>query len=159
GDLPLDEVGVGKDVREEPEIGDDGGAAEVVGLVREQLDLEHLTRLGALHVHRPGQRVAEPAVHVRHVRVGALARELSAETLLGLQTQLLPRRALGDRLEVRVPAVVHQRSSATRAAAALQAAISSSVQRLGRPSWCNETIARTTPLVVTGVTIWAARPP
>ena len=64
----------------------------------------------------------------------------AGEAVLGLQPDLLARRDLRHGLDVRVPAVVHQISSATLAAAARHAAISSSVQCRGEPSWWSETM-------------------
>ena len=158
-DFPLDEVGIGEEVGEEAEAGDQRGRAELVRLVGEQLDLEHLARLGAFHVHRPGQWVAESPVGVRDVFVGALAGELPAEALLALEPDLLARLDLGDRLQIRVPAVVHQSNSPTRVAVAWHSAISSIVQMRGDPSWCSETIPLMDPFGITGVTICAASPP
>ena len=69
-------------------------------------------------VHRPRQRMPEAEVERAGVGVRALARELAVEAVRGLEPDLLARGDLRDRLDVRMPAVVHQSSSATRSAAA-----------------------------------------
>src|SRR6185312_14969584 len=91
--------------------------------------------------------------------VRALAGELAVEAVCGLEPDLLAGRNLGDRLQVGVPAVVHQSSSRTRPAASRHAAASSSLQARGSPSTCSETIASRLPSTKIGVTTCAARPP
>src|SRR4029079_10970376 len=114
--------------------GGGGGGAEVVGLVAEQLDLEHVAGLGSLHVHRSRQRVAEAEVEGAGVGVGALAGELAVEAVRGLEPDLLTGGDLGDRLEVGVPAVVHQSSPRARAAARRHVAVSSAPPAPGPPT-------------------------
>ena len=103
--------------------------------------------------------MAESEVQATRVGVGALPGQLAGEPVHGLEPDLLARRHLGDRLEVRVPAVVAHSSSATAVAVVRHASISASVQRRGVPSWCSETIPATRPSMTTGVTICAASPP
>ena len=93
------------------------------------------------HEHRPGQRVAEPEIEPAGVGVGALAGQLAVEAVHRLEPDLLSWGDLGEGLEIRVPAVVHQRSSRTRSAASLHAAVSASLHVRGLPSWWSETIA------------------
>ncbi len=81
--------------------------------------------------------MAEAEVETLGVRVRALARQLSREAVLALEAQLLALHDPYRGFEVRMPAVVHQSSSARRAA----------------------TIAAKLPSATTAVTIWAARPP
>ena len=131
GDLPGDDVRVREEIGQEPEAGDDRRHAGVRGLVREELDLEHVARLRALDMDRAGERVAEPEVEATGVRVGAAGRQLASDAVLALEPQLLARPDAERRLEIGVPAVVHQTSSASSAAAPRQAAASSSVHRRG----------------------------
>ena len=67
GDVPVHEERVGEEICEEAEAGDDGGHAEVGGLVGDELDLEHVARLRALDLDGAGQRMAEPEVEREHV--------------------------------------------------------------------------------------------
>ena len=165
GDVPLDEVRIGEHVGEEAEAGKHGGDAEVARLVREELDVDSVARLGIFDVDGARQRMAQPEVDVEHVRVRAVAGELAVDPVARLERDLVARPQGGHRLQVGMPAVVRacrgnpHRSSATSCAAFEAAAISSAVQRRGRSSWCNETTARSRPSSKIGVTIWAARPP
>ena len=58
-ELPAGEEGALEQVAEEARAGPDRGPAEVVGLVGEHLELEHVARLGAGHLERAGQRVGD----------------------------------------------------------------------------------------------------
>ena len=147
------------------ETGDDGGHAEVGGLVGDELDIDDVARLGTFDVHGSRQRMPEPEVEREHVRLRAAGRELAVEAVARFQRDLVAGPNAGHGLEVRVPAVVRpcgsdpQSSPATRPAASVAAAISSAVQVRGRPSWCKETTALRRSPSKTGVTIWAASPP
>ena len=100
--------------------------------VAEELDLEDVARLGSLDLDRPGERVRETEVELRAVRMRALAGEQAGDSVLDVERELVSRRDRDDRRDVRMPAVVHQRSSPTRAAARVHAAASASVHDAGR---------------------------
>ena len=165
GDVPFHEKGVGEQICEVAEAGDDGGHAEVGGLVGDELDIDDVARHGTLDVHGSRQRMPEPEVEREHVRQRAVRCELTVEPVARLERDLVARPDTGHGLEARVPAVVRpcggdpHSSSATRLAASVAAAISSAVQVRGRPSWCKETTAFKRSPSRMGVTIWAARPP
>ncbi len=75
-ELPGDEERLREDVRQEAEAGDHRVDAEVRCLVRDELDLEHVTRLGTLDEQRAGERMSTaeiepPAVCMRRSRASA----------------------------------------------------------------------------------------
>ena len=164
-DLPLHEVRIREEVREEAEPGHDPVDAEVRGLVAEDLDGEEVAGLRALDRDRPGQGMSCAEAEPPAVGVGARARQLPIDPVAGDERHRLAGRDARHRLEVGMPAVVAvlgpdpHRSSCTRPAVAVASATSSSVHVRGAPSWCSETIARTAPSTTTGVTICAAIPP
>ena len=80
------------------------------------------------------------------VGMGAFARQLARQALFRSSRISSPGATSATGGMSGMPAVVHQSSSPTRAAAARQASISASVQCRGDPSWCSETIAATRPL-------------
>ena len=83
-----------------------GVTPELLPLILKDLDLEHITGAGALHIDRARERVASPEVETKHVVVSAFLRKLSVGPISGLERQHL---AWGDgenRLDLRVPAIV-----------------------------------------------------
>ncbi len=79
--------------------------------------------------------MSEAEVERGAVRVRAFPCELPGEPVLCFEGQGLTRGDRYDGGDVRVPAVVHQSSCATRSAVPVHAATSSSVQARGVPSW------------------------
>jgi hypothetical protein len=102
-DLPFDEEGLGEDVSEEAEAGDDTGDAEVGRLVCDELDLDDVARLGPFDEHGACQRMPEIEVERKQVGVGALARQLVVDAVARLERDLLTRLHGGDRFEIGVP--------------------------------------------------------
>src|SRR5262249_1205353 len=88
-DLPLDEVRVGEEVGEVAEPGNDRRRPEIGRLVLDELHLEDVARLRAADVERARQRMPEAEVQPPGVGVGALARQLIREPVLGLEPYLL----------------------------------------------------------------------
>src|SRR5258708_6119424 len=155
-DLPLDEKRLGEAVREKAESGDHRGDSEVGGAVPEELDLEHVPRLRTDPLHRARERMPEAEVELRAVGVRARPRQLPGQAVLRLEGHRVTGGDRDGQSDVRMPAVVHQRSLAMRSAAAVHAATSASGPDRGLPTWCSGTIAADRPPATTGVAIWAA---
>ena len=66
-DLGDPQPGVGELVGEKPETRDDRRPAPVLRLEGEELDLEHVARLGALDEHRAAHGVHMAEVELRHI--------------------------------------------------------------------------------------------
>ena len=67
GQAPVDDVGIGVEIAQESESGNDQGVAVLVRVDGEQLDLQRVSALGAVDVDRPGHGVDEVEVEGRHV--------------------------------------------------------------------------------------------
>ena len=106
-DLPLDEIRVGEEVGQVAEARDDRSRPEVGRLVLEELDFEDVAGLRAADGERACQRVAEPEVQPAGVGVRALAGQLAGEAVLRFEPDLLVDVDLRERLQIRMPAVMH----------------------------------------------------
>ncbi len=162
---PGNDERLGEDVGEESESGDDGVDSKIRGVVLEELDLEDVAGLGLLDEERAGEGMSAAEIQAVAICVDAGTRQLAVEPVEALEGDDVARPDVGDRRDVRMPAVVDvlgrdsQSNSRSRSAVELAAAISSSVQRRGVPSWWSERIASSRPSISTGVTICAPRPP
>ena len=106
-DFPLDEVRRGEEVGQIAEARDDRSRAEVGRLVLEELHLQDVAGLRAADVERARQRMAEAEVQPADVGVRALARQLAGEAILRFEPDLLVDVDLCERLQIRMPTVVH----------------------------------------------------
>ena len=136
-DLPLHQVGRGKEVGKVAEPGDDRGDPEARRLVGDEVDLEHVARLRSVDVDGARERVSQAEVDDADVLVRASRPELAGEAVLGLERELLAGRDAGNGLQLWVPAVVHPHASSstrTRSAASCARARSSWLHVRGAPS-------------------------
>ena len=89
------------------EARDDRSRPEVGRLVLEELDFEDVAGLRAADGERACQRVAEPEVQPAGVGVRALAGQLAGEAVLRFEPDLLVDVDLRERLQIRMPSVMH----------------------------------------------------
>jgi hypothetical protein len=98
-----------EEVAQEPEAGDDGRERVRLGNDVEELYLEHVTGLHALHEERTRQRVHRAGVHARHGRLGGGWTELAIDAVARLQHHFLSEIDLEDRLDAGVKPIVSSR--------------------------------------------------
>lgn len=150
-ELPGNDERLSEHVGEESESGDDGVDAEGWCLVLDELDLEDIARLCVLDEERPGERMSTTELQPVAVSMDALTRQLAVQAVAALEGDDVTGPYARNRRDVRVPAVVRvlrcdsQSDPRSSSAAALAAAISSSVQCRGAPSWWSERIASSLP--------------
>ena len=154
---PGDEVRVGKAVGEQSKARDDGRRAEGVGADLNDVDLQHVARLGALDEDGARHRVWTIEVHRQQIGIDARDDDLAIESIAAVDEDFVAIRHDQRGLEVGVPAVVarvgslgeraadrgcevvlgHQRvNSSRRSAAARARAASASVQVRGDVRSC-----------------------
>ncbi len=104
-ELPAGEEGTLEEVAQEARAGPDAGPAEVLGLVGEDLHLEHVARLRAAHLQRAGERVGERG-RAQQILVAGAAAELAVAGVAQLEGHLIARVDGGHGGDVGVPAVV-----------------------------------------------------
>ncbi len=103
---PADLEGIGELVPEEAEPWDLNGVAVAVRFDVEDLDVEEITRFGALDVDGAGEGVEPVEVRRSHVVEGGVGTHLPVEAITRLEDDLLARLAPEDRGDIGMPAVV-----------------------------------------------------
>ncbi len=88
---PVDHVGLGVDVAQEAEAGDDDGIAVFVRLDVDQRDGQHVAPFGALDVDRAGHRVHEVQVDGQHVGGHRVERQVGIERVAGVENDVIAR--------------------------------------------------------------------
>ncbi len=100
---------IGKFIPEKPEAGHLDGEAERLRLDIDDADFEQIARLGAVDVHRTGERVRNVEVHRGDVGGGRAGGDLAIERVQRLENDPLARLGTNDRRDIGMPAVVADR--------------------------------------------------
>ena len=104
-ELPAREEGALEQVPQKARAGPDPGPSEVLGLVAEDLHLEHVAWLGPAHLQRPGERMGKRG-RVQQVRVAGAAAQLAIARVAQLEDHLVAGIDRGHGRDGGVPAVV-----------------------------------------------------
>ena len=97
--------GFGEQVAQEAEARHDHGVAVLVGLDVDQRDREHVARLRAFDMHRPGHRVHQVEIEGGHVVRGRIQRQVAVERVPGLEHDVIARIGARHRRNRRMVAV------------------------------------------------------